>query len=212
MTKKSSKATADLRGYTAFTETAEPEDVLAFLRQYHGALGPLVTSSPATGSWCSSTARCRPAARAVKMAMAMREEAGKPIAACRRRGSELGFGTGIAQGYAILGEIFSDRSGYTAIGTVCNRAARLCAEAKDGQILVSGRIAEAMEAIVKLEDLGEFERGVLANRSRRSTSRRAPARPMLVPIRPSSRTSREPDLKKRAYQAHADTGSWWAPR
>jgi adenylate cyclase len=92
------------------------------------------------------------------MAMAMREAAGALIAAWRRHGSELGFGAGIAQGYATLGQIgFSDRSGYTAIGTVCNLAARLCAEAKDGQILVSSRIAEAVGAIASLEDLGNFE-------------------------------------------------------
>jgi class 3 adenylate cyclase len=92
------------------------------------------------------------------MAMAMREEAGKLIAAWRRHGCELGFGAGIAQGCATLGQIgFSERSGYTAIGTVCNLAARLCAEAKDGQILVSSRIAGAVEAVVKLEDLGNLE-------------------------------------------------------
>ena len=92
------------------------------------------------------------------MAMAMREGAGKLIAAWRRQGSELGFGAGIAQGYATLGQIgFSERSGYTAIGTVCNLAARLCAEAKDGQILVSSRIAEAVEAVATLEDLGNLE-------------------------------------------------------
>jgi class 3 adenylate cyclase len=69
------------------------------------------------------------------MAMAMREEAGKLIAGWRSDGCELGFGIGIAQGFATLGQIgFSERSGYTAIGTVCNLAARLCAEAKDGQI------------------------------------------------------------------------------
>src|SRR5215813_15344903 len=77
-----------------------------------------------------------------KMSVAMREEAGKLIAVWRRHGCELGFGAGIAQGYATLGQIgFSERSGYTAIGTVCNLAARLCAEAKDGQILVSSHIA-----------------------------------------------------------------------
>jgi adenylate cyclase len=92
------------------------------------------------------------------MAMAMREAAGKLIAAWRRHGCELGFGTGIAQGYATLGQIgFSERYGYTAIGTVCNLAARLCAEAKDGQILVSSRIAEAVEAVASLEELGNLE-------------------------------------------------------
>jgi adenylate cyclase len=99
-----------------------------------------------------------PAERAVKMAMAMREAAGKLIAAWRRHGCELGFGAGIAQGYATLGQIgFADRSGYTAIGTVCNLAARLCAEAKDGQILVSSRIAGAVEGVARLEDLGNLE-------------------------------------------------------
>ena len=76
----------------------------------------------------------------------------------RERGRELGFGAGIAQRYATLGQIgFSERSGYTAIGTVCNLAARLCAEAKDGQILVSSRIAEAVDAVARLEDLGNLE-------------------------------------------------------
>src|SRR4029450_13826693 len=94
---------------------------------------------------------------AVKMAMAMREAAGKLIAAWRRHGCELGFGAGIAQGYATLGQIgFAERSGYTAIGTVCNLAARLCAEAKDGQILISGRVAAAVEKAVALEDLGSL--------------------------------------------------------
>jgi len=75
-----------------------------------------------------------------------------------RHGCDLGFGTGIAQGYATLGQIgFSERSGYTAIGTVCNLAARLCAEAKDGQILISSRIAEAVEAVAIMEDLGNLE-------------------------------------------------------
>ena len=158
----------DLRGYTAFTETAEPEEVLDFLREYHGALGPLVSQFEGTLDQFSGDGimvffndpvPCPDAAeRAVKMAMAMREEAGKLIATWRRHGCELGFGAGIAQGYATLGQIgFAERSGYTAIGTVCNLAARLCAEAKDGQILVSSRIAEAVEAVARLEDLGNLE-------------------------------------------------------
>jgi adenylate cyclase len=158
----------DLRGYTAFTETAEPEEVLAFLREYHGALGPLVSQFEGTLDQFSGDGimvffndpvPCPdPAERAVKMAMAMREEASKLIAAWRSDGCELGFGAGIAQGYATLGQIgFSDRSGYTAIGTVCNLAARLCAEAKDGQILVSSRVARAVQAVARLEDLGNLE-------------------------------------------------------
>jgi class 3 adenylate cyclase len=98
-----------------------------------------------------------PAERAVKMAVAMRETAGALTIAWRRRGRVLGFGAGIAQGYATLGQIgFADRSGYTAIGTVCNLAARLCAEAKDGQILVAQRVAVAVEEMMPLEEVGEL--------------------------------------------------------
>jgi adenylate cyclase len=155
----------DLRGYTAFTETAEPEEVLDFLREYHGALGPLVSQFEGTLDQFSGDGimvffndpvPCPdPAERAVKMAMAMRDAAGGLIADWRERGRELGFGAGIAQGYATLGQIgFSERSGYTAIGTVCNVAARLCAEAKDGQILLSQRVNVALKGGVATEQLG----------------------------------------------------------
>jgi GAF domain-containing protein len=157
----------DLRGYTAFTETAEPEEVLDFLRQYHGALGPLVSQFEGTLDQFSGDGimvffndpmPCPdPAERAVKMAVAMREAAGALTIAWRRRGRVLGFGAGIAQGYATLGQIgFADRSGYTAIGTVCNLAARLCAEAKDGQILIAQRVAIAVEETTPLEEVGEL--------------------------------------------------------
>jgi adenylate cyclase len=187
----------DLRGYTAFTETAEPEEVLDFLREYHGALGPLVAQFEGTLDQFSGDGimvffndpvPCPdPAERAVKMAMAMREAAGQLIATWRRHGCELGFGAGIAQGYATLGQIgFSERSGYTAIGTVCNLAARLCAEARDGQILISSRIAGAVEAVVRLEDLGNLElkglrRPVAAFNVVQSTST-ADARPNLTVV------------------------------
>ena len=154
----------DLRGYTGFTETAEPEEVLDFLREYHGALGPLVSQFEGTLDQFSGDGimvffndpvPCPdPAERAVKMAMAMREAAGTLIASWRRRGRLLGFGAGIAQGYATLGQIgFAERSGYTAIGTVCNLAARLCAEAQDGQILIE-RVAVAVEETMTLEEVG----------------------------------------------------------
>jgi class 3 adenylate cyclase len=155
----------DLRGYTAFTETAEPEEVLELLREYHGTLGPLVAQFEGTLDQFSGDGimvffndpvPCPdPAERAVKMAMAMREAAGILIADWRERGRELGFGAGIAQGYATLGQIgFADRSGYTAIGTVCNVAARLCAEAKDGQILLSQRVNVALRGSVAIEQVG----------------------------------------------------------
>jgi adenylate cyclase len=155
----------DLRGYTPFTETAEPEEVLDFLREYHGALGPLVAEYEGTLDQFSGDGIMvffndpapipDPAERAVKMAVAMREAAGDLIAAWRRRGRELGFGAGIAQGYATLGQIgFAERSGYTAIGTVCNVAARLCGEAKDGQILLSQRVNVALQGSVATEQVG----------------------------------------------------------
>jgi len=155
----------DLRGYTAFTETAEPEEVLDFLREYHAALGPLVAQFEGTLDHFSGDGimvffndplPCDdPAGRAVTMAIAMRQAAGGLSAKWRRRGRELGFGVGIAQGYATLGQIgFADRSGYTAIGTVCNLAARLCGEAKDGQILIARRVALDVEDTITLEDIG----------------------------------------------------------
>jgi adenylate cyclase len=155
----------DLRGYTTFTETAEPEEVLDLLRDYHGALGPLVAQFEGTLDQFSGDGIMvffndpvpipDPAARAVYMAVAMRDAAGTLIADWRERGRDLGFGAGIAQGYATLGQIgFSERSGYTAIGTVCNVAARLCAEAKDGQILLSQRVNAALMGSVVTEQVG----------------------------------------------------------
>ena len=187
----------DLRSYTAFTETAEPEEVLDFLCEYHGALGPLVSQFEGTLDQFSGDGIMvffndpvpvpDPAERAVRMAMAMREAAAALIAAWRPRGCDLGFGAGIAWGYATLGQIgFADRSGYTAIGTVCNLAARLCDEAKDGQILVSGRVAAAVGAVAKLEDLGTLElkglsRPVAAFNVARSSGE-AKARPNLTVV------------------------------
>ena len=155
----------DLRGYTAFTETAEPEEVLDFLREYHGALGPLVGQFEGTLDQFSGDGIMvffndpvpipDPAERAVKMAVAMRGAASTLIISWRERGRELGFGVGIAQGYATLGQIgFSERSGYTAFGTVCNVAARLCAGAKDGQILLSQRVNVALKGSLATEQVG----------------------------------------------------------
>jgi class 3 adenylate cyclase/AmiR/NasT family two-component response regulator len=157
----------DLRGFTAFAETAEPEEVLDLLREYHEALGPLVTRSEGTLDHFSGDGimvffndplPCPdPAERAVAMAVAMREAVAALQAGWRRRGREIGFGVGIAQGYATLGQIgFAERVDYTAIGTVCNLAARLCDAAADGQILVSKRIAGAVEARVTLQEIGDL--------------------------------------------------------
>ncbi|HEY1259077.1 MAG TPA: response regulator [Stellaceae bacterium] len=156
----------DLRGFTAFAETAEPEEVIALLRDYHAALGPLVGRFEGTLDrffgdglmvFFNDPLPCPdPARRAVRMALEMREAAVELIARWRRQGRQLGFGVGIAQGYATLGRIgFDDRIDYTAIGTVSNLAARLCAEAGDGQILVTERVAAALDGVGECEALGE---------------------------------------------------------
>ncbi len=160
-------AFCDMRGFTAFAETAEPEEVLNLLREYHAALGPIVSESEGTLDHFSGdgimvffndpVSVSDPAVRAVRMGVAMREAAAGLQAQWRRQGREIGFGVGVAQGYATLGQIgFADRVDYTAIGTVCNLAARLCDEAKDGQILISRRVAAAVEGIVRLEEIGDL--------------------------------------------------------
>jgi adenylate cyclase len=157
----------DMRGFTAFSETAEPEDVMAVLREYHDALGPLVhryegTLDRFTGDGMlvvfNDPVPCPdPAVRAVRLAVEMRDAAVSLARSWMARGHEIGFGVGIAQGYATLGRIgFEGRFDYTAIGTVTNVAARLCAEAKDGQILVTQRVAAAIDKIAELQQLGDI--------------------------------------------------------
>lgn len=156
----------DMRGFTAFSETAEPEDVMAVLREYHGALGPLIrhyegTLDRFTGDglivFFNDPLPCPdPALRAVRLAADMREAVGTLARSWAGRGHEIGFGVGIAQGYATLGRIgFDDRFDYSAIGTVTNMAARLCAEAGNGQILVTQRVAAAVEGAAELQPLGD---------------------------------------------------------
>ncbi|MBV8335600.1 MAG: response regulator [Alphaproteobacteria bacterium] len=157
----------DLRGFTAFAETSEPEEVIAVLREYYGALGPLVSRFEGmleafTGDGLmiifNDPLPCPdPAERAVRLAVEMRAAASELLSRWRRRGFQLGFGVGVAQGYATLGRIgFDERMHYTSMGTVTNLAARLCAEALDGQILVSRRVAAAVEHIVRLEEIGNL--------------------------------------------------------
>jgi len=156
----------DLRGFTAFSETSEPEDIMQVLAEYHGALGPLIrdyegTLDRFTGDgmmvFFNDPLPCPDAPeRATRLAIAMRDAVTQLCITWRRRGHHLGFGIGMAQGYATLGRIgFEDRFDYTAIGAVINLASRLCSEATDGQILASGRLAAAVEDIAEIEDLGE---------------------------------------------------------
>ena len=157
----------DMRGFTRFSETAEPEDVIAVLREYHDALGPLIQESEGTLSRFTGDGlmvifndplSCSdPARRAVRLAVAMRDAVASLARAWSSRGQAIGFGVGIAQGYATLGAIgFEGRSDYTAHGTVVNVAARLCAEAKDGQILLTQRVAAAIAEPTNFERLGDM--------------------------------------------------------
>jgi adenylate cyclase len=156
----------DLRGFTGFSETAEPEDIMALLGEYHGAVGPLIrkyegTLDRFTGDgmmvFFNDPLPCPDAPeRAARLALEMRDAVAALGGGWSKRGHRLGFGIGMAQGYATLGRIgFEDRFDYTAIGAVINLAARLCAEATDGQILVSGRLASSVGNVVEVEDLGE---------------------------------------------------------
>ncbi|MFC9918334.1 response regulator [Agromyces binzhouensis] len=158
----------DLRGFTAFAESSEPEEVMGVLAEYHAVLGELIhrfegTLERFTGDglmvFFNDPLPCDDAPqRAVTMAVEMRDRVGELAEAWRRRGNDLGFGIGIAQGYATLGRIgFSGRSDYAAIGSVTNLAARLCAAARAGQILVAQRVFAATEGLADGEPIGELD-------------------------------------------------------
>jgi class 3 adenylate cyclase len=155
----------DLRGFTAFAETAEPEEVMALINQYHECLGALIHKYEGTldrfvgdglDVLFNDPLPCPdPSLRAVRMAAEMRQRIGELSITWRKHGHDLGFGIGIAHGYATLGRIgFEGRIDYSAIGTVVNLAARLCGEAAHGQILVDGKVKAAVEDAVVLEPSG----------------------------------------------------------
>jgi len=158
----------DLRGFTAFTETAEPEEVMGVLREYHAAMGRLIlahegTLERFTGDgimvfFNDPTPVPDPAQRAVRMALMMQDEVVALSGTWKRRGIDLAMGIGIAQGFATIGGIgFEGRIDYGAIGTVTNLAARLCGEAQGGEILLSQRVVAALEGGFVVEPAGEFD-------------------------------------------------------
>ncbi len=157
----------DLRGFTAFAETSEPEEVMGVLRQYHAEMGKLILAHEGTLERFAGDGMMiffndpvplpNPAERAIRMALAMRERVDELAVKWRKLGSELDFGIGIAQGYATIGAIgFEGRLDYGAIGTVTNLAARLCGEAKPGHILISQRLLGTVEDVVDVDPIGEL--------------------------------------------------------
>lgn len=152
----------DLRGFTAFAEVAEPEDVMGVLRNYHEATGKLILEYEGTLERFTGDGMMvffndpvpvqNPAERAVRMSLAIRESIDRMSGEWRKRGIELSLGIGIAQGFATIGAIgFEGRWDYGAIGTVTNLAARLCGEAPGGQILVSQRVFASVENLADAE-------------------------------------------------------------
>lgn len=157
----------DLRGYTAFTETADPEEVMAVLREYHTEMGSLIMAHNGTVEHFSGDGIMiffndpveieNPAGVAVKMAVRMQAAFAGLAQAWRERGFDLHMGIGIAQGYATLGTIgFEGRRDYGAIGSVCNLANRLCGNARASQILVSQEVFAAVDGLVTAEAVGEL--------------------------------------------------------
>jgi adenylate cyclase len=157
----------DLRGFTTFSETAEPEESLAVLRDYHQAVGAAVFRHEGTLEhfagdgvmvWFNDpVAQDDHALRAVRMALTVRTRMAELFETWKKRGHALGFGAGIAMGHATLGRIgFEGRYDYGAVGNVTNLAQRLSAEAKPGQILVGQRVFSAVEEAVESESLGEL--------------------------------------------------------
>ncbi|HSB79236.1 MAG TPA: response regulator [Candidatus Methylomirabilis sp.] len=157
----------DLRGFTAFAETAEPEEVMGVLREYHAEMGRLIlthegTLERFTGDgmmifFNDPVAVPNPGERAIRMALAMRDRVRELIGRWRNLGYDLDWGMGVAQGYATIGAIgFEGRWDYGAIGTVTNLAARLCGEAGPGQILVPRRFLGTVEGLVEAEPVGEL--------------------------------------------------------
>ncbi len=155
----------DLRGFTSFAETSEPEEVMGVLREYHAEMGRLILEHEGTLERFTGDGMMiffndpvpvpDAPARAVRMAVAMRQRVDELLVRWRKRGYDLDFGVGVAQGYATIGAIgFEGRLDYGAIGTVTNLAARLCGEANPGQILISQRVYGAVEDSVDVEELG----------------------------------------------------------
>jgi len=157
----------DLRGFTAFAETAEPEEIMGVLREYHAEMGRLILAHEGTLERFTGDGMMvffndpvvvpDPEERAVRMSLAMRDRVADLAVGWRKRGYELDIGLGLAKGFATIGAIgFEGRWDYGAIGTVTNLAFRLCGEARPGQVLAAKRVVAAVEDLVEAEPVGDL--------------------------------------------------------
>jgi adenylate cyclase len=158
----------DLRGFTTFAETSEPEEIMGVLREYHAEMGQIILDCEGTLERFAGDGMMvffndpvpvpDPALRAIRMSVAMHERLAPVTAKWRKRGIDLSLGIGIAQGFATIGAIgFEGRWDYGAIGTVTNLASRLCGEAKPGQTLISKRVLASVEDLAEVEPVGELQ-------------------------------------------------------
>jgi class 3 adenylate cyclase len=157
----------DLRGFTAFTESAEPEDVINVLHEYHAEMGRIIAAHEGTIErfigdgimvfFNDPVPLANPSENAVRMALKMKERFASLAESWRLQGFELGIGIGIARGYATIGAIgFEGRWDYSAIGGVTNLAARLCGEAKPAQILADRKAITKVESLIEFEPVGDL--------------------------------------------------------
>jgi adenylate cyclase len=158
----------DLRGFTAFAEIAEPEEVMGILGEYHACLGSIIHDHGGTLErfmgdgllvvFNDPILQENHTTLAIRMALAMRSAVGELLVGWQRDGHDLGFGLGLSRGHATIGQIgFAKRADYSVIGSVPNLAARLCAKAARGQILVSSKVASAAEAEIDVRLIGELK-------------------------------------------------------
>jgi PleD family two-component response regulator len=157
----------DLRNFTPFAETSEPEEVMRVLREFHTEMGKLILEHEGTLERFTGDGMVilfnepvvvpNPAERALRMAVAMRERVNEMSIVWRKQGYDLSLGIGIAQGYATIGAIgFEGRLDYGSVGAVINLAARLCGEAQGGQILTNRKTLSKFEQLVEAENIGEL--------------------------------------------------------
>ena len=195
---------ADLAGWTAFSETTEPEEVMGVISEFHDNIGRIIRTFEATVGWFAGDGVMAwfndpfpcpvPAGRAVEMAIAMRDAMAARTSAWRQRGHQLDFTVGISLGYATIGTIgFEGRYEYGAVGSVLNLASRLSDEAGPGQILMSARALASAEELVDADRIPDLKLKGFAKPVMAYAVKRMKAMPSGEPTTPSGATKPAPD-------------------